>query len=122
MRATRPRCDTIDSGHAAIWPYVEVVLVRVVAWLLAVVIVTGTAARAHASLDAAGDVGYAAASVDGLDGLDGLDGMMPHGADPVAVATPDGPDPVRIEASRSLTRGRMHAVLIFRPPRLAASR
>lgn len=95
---------------------------RVLAWLLAVVIVTGTAARAQASLGAAGDVGYAVDSEGGLDGLDGLDGMMPHGADPVPVATPDGPDPVRIEASRSLTRGRMHAVLIFRPPRVVASR
>jgi hypothetical protein len=101
------------------------VLVRVLAWLLTVVLMAVMATGARASVDAAPgapDVGVALDAVDGLDGQDGQDGMMPWGPAPVAVAAPTGQGPVRIEASRSLTRGRMHAVLIFRPPRLAASR
>jgi hypothetical protein len=102
------------------------VFVRVLSWLLTVVMMAGTVTGARASVDAvpgvAGDVGVALDALDGEDGQDSQDGMMPWGPEPVAVAAPTGQGPVRIEASRSLTRGRMHAVLIFRPPRLAASR
>jgi hypothetical protein len=32
------------------------------------------------------------------------------------------PPAIRVDAPRASTRGRMHAVLVFRPPRLLASR
>jgi hypothetical protein len=80
-------------------------IVRVLAWLLAVLMMTGTAAQVCASPDTA-------ASID-----DAPDLVMPATPEPVAVARPVYRPVAQIEAPRAPSLGRMHAVLIFRPPR-----
>ena len=78
---------------------------RVVALLLAVMMMTGAAAQASAMADPASEVD------------DAPDLVMPIPPEPVAVAAPESRAPVRIEAPLSPACGRMHALVIFRPPR-----
>ena len=42
--------------------------------------------------------------------------------EPAVMSAPEPQRPVRIEATQAPALGRMHAVLVFRPPRLVASR
>jgi len=78
---------------------------RVIALLLAVMMMTAAAAQVYAQADTASEVD------------DAPDLMMPATPVPIAVAAPEGRDPARIEAPLSPACGRMHAVLVFRPPR-----
>jgi hypothetical protein len=93
----------------------ELVLARIFALLLAIGMVTGTATRAYASLDGAFDV---PSEID--DAVDAA--VLPRVAEPIPVAVPQRPQPICSSAPGSPIGGRMHAVLIFRPPRLLASR
>ena len=93
----------------------EVVLARIFALLIAICMVTGTATRAYASLDGVFDV---PSEID--DAVDAA--VMPRVSEPIALAVPRRPQPICIEAPGSPIGGRMHAVLIFRPPRPTASR
>lgn len=86
--------------------------VRLIALLLAVMMMTGMAAELRAS-------GPAVAAI-ALD--DAPDLVMPSMPEPVAVVAPDHRPPVQIEAPDGPWPGRTHAVMIFRPPRLFASR
>jgi hypothetical protein len=86
------------------------VLVRIIVLLLAVMMMTGNAAEVCASPDVA-------SMVDDASNLDPP--ILPA---EVTVPLPDRQEPVCIEAPRSPSCGRMHAVLVFRPPRLFASR
>ncbi len=85
-------------------------LVRLIALLLAVMMMTGTAAEVHA----------APGIVVMIDDAPDLD--LPNLPAPVAVSRPDHRPPISIEAPLAPAPGRMHAVMIFRPPRLVASR
>jgi hypothetical protein len=87
------------------------VLVRVIALLLAVVMMTGAATQVCASPDVAGAVD------DDAPGLDPA--VLPE---PVAVPLPDRREPVSTCAPRPVAPGRMHAVFVFRPPRPVTSR
>jgi hypothetical protein len=84
--------------------------VRILALLLAVIMMTGAAAQVCASPDTANEIDEA------------LDLDMPALPAPVTVPLPDPREPVCIEAPCSLGRGRLLAVFVFRPPRLVASR
>jgi hypothetical protein len=87
------------------------VLARVLALLFAVIMMmTAVAAHVCASPDVSSEV-------DDPPDLDSP--ILPA---PVAVPRPDRREPVRIEAPRAFARGRLHAVVVFRPPRLVASR
>jgi len=88
------------------------VLVRIITLLLAVMMMTGAAGQVGASPGAT-----SAVCVDDTPALD-----TPVLPEPVTVPLPDRQDPVCIEAPSAPAVGRMHAVLIFRPPRLVASR
>jgi len=84
--------------------------VRVLALLLSVMMMTGAMGQVCASPDVTG-------VVDNAPDLD-----TPALPAPVAVPLPDRREPVCIEAPLMCACGRMHAVLVFRPPRLVASR
>jgi hypothetical protein len=90
--------------------------VRLIVLVLAIVMMAGTVAQVHA----AADVACALTAAAGAD--DVPDVATPIVPEPVTVVRPDVRTPVQIEAPLSTPRGRMHAVLIFRPPRLVASR
>lgn len=85
-------------------------LVRLIALLLAVMMMTGTAAEVHA----------APGIVVMID--DAPDQDLPSLPEPVDAARPDHRPPILIEAPRAPAPGRTHAVMIFRPPRFVASR
>jgi hypothetical protein len=85
------------------------VLVRAITLLLAVILMTGATGPMSASPDVASVV----------DDAPELDTPILPALD---VPLPDLREPVSIEAPRSLARGRMHAVFVFRPPRRVASR
>jgi hypothetical protein len=91
----------VDTGRSR--PILK--LVRLLALLLAVMMMTGTAAQVCASPDVAGAVD------------DAPDLVMPSLPEPVAVARPEHRPVVPIEAPPERAPGRTHAVLIFRPPR-----
>ena len=82
---------------------------RLIAWLLAVIMMTAAAAQVCASQDVAG-AGAAASD-------DAPDVVMSAIPEPVAVARPEHRPIVQIEAPPERSLGRVHAVLIFRPPR-----
>lgn len=83
---------------------------RIVALLLAVLMMTGAAAQVCASPDVASEID------------DAPDQEMPIVPAMVAAPRPGLGSPISIEAPRSLGRGRLLAVFVFRPPRLVASR
>lgn len=87
-------------------------VVRILALLLAVLMMTGAAAQVCAAPDVASEV-----EIDDVPELD-----TPVVPAPVAAPRPGLRAPVSIEAPRSLGRGRLLAVFVFRPPRLVASR
>jgi hypothetical protein len=86
-----------------------VIAMRIVALLLAIVVMVGTATELRGS-DAMADVAGAVA------GDDAPDVVVPSLAEPVALARPDHRPIASIEAPAE-PAGRSHAVLIFRPPR-----
>ena len=77
---------------------------RIVALLLTVMMMTGTAAQVYAQADVAGAVD------------DTPDLVMVRAPEPVAIARPDHRPSAPIEAPLAAP-GRPHAVTIFRPPR-----
>lgn len=83
---------------------------RIVVLLLAVMMMTGSAAQVCASPDDA-------SIVDDAPSLDPP--ILPV---QVTAPLPDLPERARSFAPPSPANGRMHAVLVFRPPRLFASR
>jgi hypothetical protein len=87
-------------------------LVRLIAFLLTVIVMTATAAEVRASTAI-----VASLAVDDAPELD-----LPNLPEPVAATRPDHRQPILIKAPRAPAPGRMHAVMIFRPPRLLASR
>jgi hypothetical protein len=91
-----------------------VLVVRLIALLLTVMMMTGGAAQGHllalASPDAAG-------SVDDTPELD-----TPVVPEPVVVPVPDSHEPCGSCAAASSGEGRVHAAFVFRPPRMIASR
>jgi hypothetical protein len=91
----------VDTGRSR--PILNVV--RLIALLLTVMMMTGTAAQVCASPDVAGAID------------DAPDLVMPAVPEPVEVARPAHRPVVQIEAPPEPGLGRMHAVLIFRPPR-----
>jgi hypothetical protein len=86
------------------------VFVRVIALLLSVMMMMGARGQVCASPDVT-------SVVDDAPDLD-----TPVLPVPVAVPLPDLRKSVCIEAPLACARGRTHAVLVFRPPRLVASR
>ena len=79
--------------------------------LLAAVIMTGAMTQA------------AFASPDVVSAVDpASDVDTPVVPEPAVMSAPVPQRPVRIEATQAPALGRMHAVLVFRPPRLVASR
>lgn len=86
-------------------------VVRILALLLAVLMMTGAAAQVHASPDVTSEIDDAPEDLD-----------TPIVPAVVVVPRPGLRTPVSIEAPRSLGRGRLLAVFVFRPPRLVASR
>jgi hypothetical protein len=90
------------------------VVVRLLAFLVAVLMMTAAATPGSASFDPTTAV---TAIDDAPDAVDLGPAILPV---PVVVPGPSRRAPVRVEAPRSLPRGRMHAVLVFRPPRLVA--
>ena len=87
---------------------------RVIALLLAVVMMTGAATQVCASPDVTGAVDAVDDDAPGPDPA-----VLPE---PVAVPLPDLGEPVDRCAPRPAAPGRIHAVFVFRPPRLVASR
>jgi hypothetical protein len=87
------------------------VLVRVIALLLAVMMMTGAATQVCASPDVT-------SAVD--DDFQSLD--TPILPAPIVVPRPDRAQPVSACAPGTAVHGRRHAVLVFRPPRPVASR
>jgi hypothetical protein len=86
------------------------VAVRVIAWLLAVVMMTGAVIQADAApMTASSEVASASD-----DGLVQDPSILPV---PVAVARPPRWEPVRLAAAPSISHGRAHGVRVFRPPR-----
>jgi hypothetical protein len=84
--------------------------VRVIVLLLAVVMMTGATAQ------------VACASPDVMTAVDDAPDLgTPIVPDPAVIPVPERRMPVRIEALPP-AHGRMHALLVFRPPRLIASR
>ena len=84
---------------------------RVLVLLLAVILMTGTMTQT------------ACASPDVMTAVDpASDVDTPVMAEPAVMPGPERRAPVRVEAPPAPTRGRVHAVLVFRPPRLVASR
>ena len=90
---------------------------RAITLLLAIVMMTGALGQVCASSDATGAV--AVVAVDDADGPDLDTPILPA---PVAAPLPGLQEPVCIEAPAARARGRMHAVIVFRPPRLVTSR
>jgi len=86
------------------------VFVRVIALVLSVMMMTGAREQVCASPDVT-------SAVDDAPDLDTA--VLPA---PVDVPLPDRRSPVCVEAPLARACGRMHAVLVFRPPRLVASR
>jgi hypothetical protein len=86
------------------------VVVRILALLLAVLMMTGAAAQVCASPDVVSQID------------DAPDLETPVVPAVVVVPRPGLRTPISIEAPRSLGRGRLLAVFVFRPPRLVASR
>jgi len=84
--------------------------VRVIALLLSVMMMTGAVGQVCASPDVT-------SAVDDAPDLD-----TPALPAPAVAPLPDLREPVSIEAPPACACGRMHAVLVFRPPRLVASR
>jgi hypothetical protein len=85
--------------------------VRVIVLLLAVVMMTGLAGQA------------ASASPDVMSAVDETpDVDTPVVVESALMQTPERQRPLRVDARTAPTHGRMHAVLVFRPPRLIASR
>lgn len=79
--------------------------------LLAAVMMTGAMTQA------------ACASPDVVSAVDpASDVDTPVVPEPAVMSAPEPLRPVRIEAPQAPAPGRMHAVLVFRPPRLVASR
>jgi len=95
------RHGPVDTGDSR--PILKVV--RLIALLLAVMMMTGTATQVCASPEVAGAID------------DAPDVVTPVLPEPVAVARPDHRPAIQIEAPRSSSLGRSHAVMIFRPPR-----
>lgn len=83
---------------------------RILALLLAVMLMTGAAAQVYASPDVISEVDDAPAL------------NTPVLSAAVAGSLPDPRNPACIEAPRSLGRGRLLAIFVFRPPRLVAAR
>ncbi|HZJ66999.1 MAG TPA: hypothetical protein VFD36_26015 [Kofleriaceae bacterium] len=84
---------------------------RVIVLLLAAVIMTGAMTQG------------ACASPDVVSAVDpASDVDTPVVPEPAVMSAPVPQRPVRIEATQAPALGRMHAVLVFRPPRLVASR
>jgi len=81
------------------------VFARVIALLLAVMMMTGSAVQVYAQADTASEVDDAPAL------------LVPTAPVPLAVVAQEGRAPARIEAPLAPVSGRMHAVLVFRPPR-----
>jgi hypothetical protein len=86
------------------------VVVRVIALVLSVLMMAGAMGQVCASPDVT-------TVVDDAPELDPA--VLPA---PVDVPLPDPRKSVCIEAPLACARGRTHAVLVFRPPRLVASR
>jgi hypothetical protein len=85
--------------------------VRVIVLLLAVLMMTGLAGQA------------ASASPDALSAVEETpDVDTPAVVESVVVQTPERQPPMRVDGPAVPTHGRMYAILVFRPPRLVASR
>lgn len=85
--------------------------VRVIVLLLAVLMVTGLAGQA------------ASASPDAVSAVDETpDVDTPAVVESAVVQTPERQPQIRVAGPAIPTHGRMHAVQVFRPPRLVASR
>ena len=83
-------------------------IARVLALLLAVLVMVGAAAQAYAQ-PGPGD------STSVID--DAPDAVLPVAPAPVVVATPERPAAARAVPLPARVFGRIHAVVIFRPPR-----
>jgi hypothetical protein len=101
----------IGSGQRPIRSYIEGVIVRVIAVLLAVLMMTGAATQVWAAPDVASAIDDDAPALDPA--------VVPE---PVAVPMLDRQEPIGVCAPRRAPTGRLHAVFVFRPPRLVASR
>ena len=84
---------------------------RVIVLLLTVILMTGTVAQTAC---ASPDVVSAVEPAPDVD--------TPVMPEPTLMPEPAGPGPDRNEVPSAPTRGRMHAVLVFRPPRPVTSR
>ena len=84
---------------------------RVIVLLLAVILMTGTVVQ---TASASPDVATAVEPVPDVD--------TPVMAESALMTEPGDRGPDRSEVPRAPTRGRMHAVLVFRPPRVVTSR
>ena len=84
---------------------------RVIVLLLAVILMTGTVAQTAC---ASPDVVSAVEPAPDVD--------TPVMPEPALMPEPAGRGPDRSEVPSAPTRGRMHAVLVFRPPRPVTSR
>jgi hypothetical protein len=85
--------------------------VRVIVLLLAVVMMAGIAGQA------------ASASPDAISAVDETpDVDTPVVVESAVVQIPERQPPMRVDGPAVPTHGRMHAVLVFRPPRLVTSR
>jgi hypothetical protein len=85
--------------------------VRVIALLLAVLMLAGVAGQ------------VASASPDVVCAVDDVpDGDAPALVESAVMLVPELQLPIRFDGMRAPALGRMHAVLVFRPPRLLASR
>jgi hypothetical protein len=95
-------------GHSAAGLYSESVLLRIVALLLAIAMVGVAPHAMHALAEVASEV-------------DELGDPTASPSEAVIVPWPDRGSALNA-ASRSQARGRVHTTLVFRPPRLFASR
>jgi len=85
--------------------------VRAIALLLAVLMLTGVAGQ------------VASASPDAVSAVDDVpDVDTPALVESAVMLAPERQPPICVDGPRASTHGRMHAVLVFRPPRLLASR
>jgi hypothetical protein len=85
--------------------------VRVIVLLLAVIMMTGAMTQPASASPGVVTAVEPASDID-----------TPVMPEPVVLPAPERRAPVRIEAPPASTCGRTHAVLVFRPPRLVASR
>ena len=83
---------------------------RAIVLLLAVLMLTGVAGH----IASASDVVCAVDDVPDVD--------TPALVESVVMLAPERQSPIRVDEPRASTRGRTHAVLVFRPPRLLTSR